>query len=65
MTHAAEAAIPEPIAAADRCDRCGAQAVVRAQLRAGGGLLFCDRHWADHADALAPSASGVFDARGL
>ncbi len=30
--------------AADRCDRCGAQAYVRATLATGGELLFCMHH---------------------
>ncbi|MEV4901575.1 hypothetical protein AB0K08_09580 [Citricoccus sp. NPDC055426] len=29
---------------ADRCDRCGAQAYVRAVLTSGGELLFCGHH---------------------
>lgn len=29
---------------ADRCDRCGAQAYVRAVLASGGELLFCAHH---------------------
>lgn len=32
-----------PLTAADRCDRCGAQAKVRAVL-AAGDLLFCGHH---------------------
>ncbi len=30
--------------AADRCDRCGAQAYVRATLASGAQLLFCVHH---------------------
>ncbi len=37
-----------PLTAADRCDRCGAQAYVRARLHAGGELLFCLHHSQDH-----------------
>lgn len=33
-----------PPTAADRCDRCGARAVVRAVLPGGGDLLFCGHH---------------------
>ena len=29
---------------ADRCDRCGAAARVRATLPSGGQLLFCQHH---------------------
>ncbi|MEJ3655173.1 DUF7455 domain-containing protein [Pseudonocardia sp. TRM90224] len=38
---------------ADRCDRCGAAAKVRAVLRSGGELLFCGHHARAHADKLA------------
>jgi hypothetical protein len=33
-----------PLTAADRCDRCGAQAYVRVRLVSGGELLFCVHH---------------------
>ena len=33
-----------PLSLADRCDRCSAQAFVRATLRTGGTLLFCGHH---------------------
>jgi hypothetical protein len=33
-----------PMTAADRCDRCGAQAYVRVRLVSGGELLFCNHH---------------------
>ena len=39
------------LTAADRCDRCGAQAYVRAVLKAGS-LDFCQHHWREHGDAL-------------
>jgi hypothetical protein len=32
------------LGAADRCDRCGAQAVARATLASGSHLLFCGHH---------------------
>ena len=32
----------------DRCDRCGAQAYVRALLQSGGLLLFCAHHGREH-----------------
>lgn len=32
------------LTAADRCDRCGAGAKVRALLPSGGELLFCGHH---------------------
>jgi hypothetical protein len=45
--------------ALDRCDRCGAQARVRATLAGGGDLLFCGHHARLHADALAAVALTV------
>lgn len=38
----------------DRCDRCGAQAYIRAVLSAGGELLFCVHHSRQVKDALQP-----------
>src|SRR5215470_7120291 len=34
-------ATSSPLTSADRCDRCGAQAYLRVELRSGGDLLFC------------------------
>jgi hypothetical protein len=42
----------------DRCDRCGAQAKVRAVLE-HGELLFCGHHARQHADVLARVAVHV------
>jgi recombinational DNA repair protein (RecF pathway) len=39
--------------AADRCDRCGARAQVRAVLTTGE-LLFCNHHAHKHRTALEP-----------
>lgn len=47
------AALAPTLNAADRCDRCGAQAYVRATLHAGGELLFCAHHGRAHTPALA------------
>jgi hypothetical protein len=55
------AALASPLTAADRCDRCGAQAYVRVTLAAGGELLFCAHHGRKHADALRRIASDVHD----
>jgi len=33
-----------PLTATDRCDRCGAQAYIRATLASGSELLFCAHH---------------------
>ena len=43
------------LTAADRCDRCGAQAFVRVVL-ASGDLLFCAHHAKAYEDKLKPAA---------
>jgi hypothetical protein len=43
---------PPTLVVADRCDRCSAQAYVRATLHAGGELLFCAHHGTQHLPAL-------------
>ncbi len=48
--------------AADRCDRCGAQAYVRVVLP-GGELLFCGHHARAHAPAYADKAVSIQDER--
>ena len=40
------------LTAADRCDRCGAAAQVRAILRTGGELLFCGHHAREYENKL-------------
>ena len=50
------AALAPTLNAADRCDRCGAQAYVRVRLHAGGELLFCAHHGREHTPALADKA---------
>lgn len=40
------------LSAADRCDRCGARAYVRAALPGGSELLFCKHHGRLYADAM-------------
>ena len=47
----------------DRCDRCRAQAFVRAVL-AAGELLFCGHHGRENAKALEPVAVLVEDGTG-
>jgi hypothetical protein len=42
---------------ADRCDRCGAAARVRATLRSGGELLFCQHHANEHEAKLVELAA--------
>jgi hypothetical protein len=46
-------ALANTLTAADRCDRCGAQAYVRARLASGGELLFCGHHARQHVPALS------------
>ena len=52
---------------ADRCDRCGAAARVRAKLPSGAELLFCQHHANEHEAKLVELAAvlEVKPARGL
>jgi hypothetical protein len=50
-----------PLTAADRCDRCGAQAYVRVRLTSGGELLFCAHHGREHAERLQEVAAEIHD----
>lgn len=49
------------LSAADRCDRCGAQAYLRARLVTGGELLFCAHHGRQHLPQLQALASEIHD----
>ncbi|TQJ10610.1 DUF7455 domain-containing protein [Lapillicoccus jejuensis] len=49
------------LSAADRCDRCGAQAYIRARLTTGGELLFCAHHGRQHLPQLQSQASEIQD----
>ena len=49
------------LSAADRCDRCGAQAYLRVELQSGGELLFCAHHAREHGDRLKEIAVSVVD----
>ena len=49
------------LTAADRCDRCGAQAYLRVELQSGGELLFCAHHAREHGDKLREVAVAVVD----
>jgi hypothetical protein len=55
------AALASSLTAADRCDRCGAQAYVRVVLAGGAELLFCAHHGRVHGDALRRVATEVQD----
>ena len=54
----------DPLTAADRCDRCGAQAYVRVLLGSGGELLFCAHHGREHREALRDVAAEIQDETG-
>lgn len=51
----------ETLTAADRCDRCGAQAYLRVTLASGGELLFCAHHARKHSDKLKQVALRIHD----
>jgi hypothetical protein len=50
-----------PLNALDRCDRCGAQAYVRAVMANGFELLFCGHHAKKYQEGLASVASRIQD----
>lgn len=49
------------LTAADRCDRCGAQAYVRTTLASGLELLFCNHHWHQNQERLREVAVTIRD----
>jgi hypothetical protein len=49
------------LTAVDRCDRCGAQAYVRATLLNGGELLFCGHHAKEYAEGLKKVTLNIHD----
>lgn len=49
------------LSAADRCDRCGAQAYLRVELQTGGELHFCAHHAREHGEKLREVAIAVQD----
>ena len=51
-------ASPAALTTADRCDRCGAAAMVRAVLPTGGELLFCNHHATEHSARLEQLGCG-------
>ena len=55
------ATMEQTMTAADRCDRCGAQAYIRARLTSGGELYFCAHHGRQHLPKLAGQASEIHD----
>jgi hypothetical protein len=51
----------KPLTAVDRCDRCGAQAYVRAVLTGGGELLFCAHHGRKYGEPLRAARAEIVD----
>lgn len=49
------------LTALDRCDRCGAQAYILAELPSGGALLFCKHHSREVEEKLRPQTSRWLD----
>lgn len=52
---------PVPLTNLDRCDRCGAQAYVRASLPGGTELLFCGHHGNAHRPSLLVAGAALHD----
>ncbi len=52
------------LSAADRCDRCGAQAIARATLASGAHLLFCGHHLRAHEASLRDISARIAKAAG-
>lgn len=51
----------DALTAADRCDRCGAQAYVRATMPSGLDLLLCAHHFRENEDRLRQIAVDIHD----
>ena len=54
----------ESMSALDRCDKCGAQALVRATL-VNGQLYFCGHHGREISGKLVASSLVVYDPEGV
>lgn len=64
MNATAEIEVAEPLNAEQRCDRCGAQAVVVVFLPTPEGfaaldLMFCGHHWREHRAAVLDNPTAV------
>ena len=57
-------ALASPLTAADRCDRCGARAYLRASLPGGGELFFCAHHARRYETRLREVALEIHDETG-
>jgi ribosomal protein S14 len=51
----------ESLSATDRCDRCGAQAYVRATMESGFDLLLCAHHFRENERRLREIAVDIHD----
>ena len=54
----------DPLTALDRCDKCGAQAMIRATL-ANGELYFCGHHGRELSNSLVATSIEVYDPEGV
>lgn len=54
-------AVAPTLTASDRCDRCGAQAFIKARLAGDTELLFCAHHGRAHLDSLKAVAVEIID----
>lgn len=61
MNTTAEAPTLSP---ADRCDRCGARALIHAVMPGGGDLYFCAHHGREHVEKLREVAIEIRDETG-
>ncbi|WP_375485966.1 hypothetical protein [uncultured Jatrophihabitans sp.] len=50
-----------PLTATDRCDRCGAQAYIRATMASGFDLLLCAHHFHENESRLRELATDIQD----
>ncbi len=53
--------VASPLTATDRCDRCGAQAYVRATMESGFDLLLCAHHFHENESRLREIAISIQD----
>jgi hypothetical protein len=55
----------QAISPAERCDRCGARAAIRALLPGGADLVFCAHHGRQHEKQLRAVAVEIRDDEGV
>ena len=54
-------ALAPTLTVADRCDRCGAQAFIKARLAGDTELLFCAHHGRTHLEGLKAAGAEIID----